>query len=94
MQQLRETVARASWPAAASGGLAEADASLSDDEKTECRLRAVSFAGFELFPCNAGERQRALEVRSTAKRLLTVLDATRERLKILEAQLALRRAFQ
>lgn len=93
MQQLREAVARASWPVTGSGGVEDGESTLDEDEKTLCRLRAVSFAGFDLFSCDAGVRQRALEVNSTAKRLLTVLNSTRARLKMLDAQLALRRAF-
>jgi hypothetical protein len=94
VQQLREAVERASWPAAgAAGEEEESGGALSERERTRCRLRAVSFVGFELFPSDAGVRQRALENKSTVGRFRTVLAGVKDRLQVMDAQLALRRAF-
>jgi Lon protease-like protein len=91
LENLKQAVNRASWPCGRQGGIEEERAVIA--ERTRCRLRAVSFVGFELFPSEAGERQRTLELLSTLDRLDKIVDGCRARAKLLEAQLALRTAF-
>lgn len=89
LDQLRQAVERGSWPLCGGNDGGE----LTKQQKEHFRLKAVSFAGFELFPSDAGMRQRALELRSTAERFERVLAAVEGRTKAMEAKLALRKAF-
>jgi Lon protease-like protein len=92
LENLREAVRRASWPCSSQSDI-EAKSSSQIAQRTQSRLRAISFVGFELFPSDAGQRQRALELKSTLDRMERTLVGCRARAKLLEAQLALRIAF-
>lgn len=91
MQQLRTAVKRGELPLSISGS--DSKVELADEEKTMSRLTSVSFVGFDLFDNHIGQRQKALETKSCAERMLTVITGTDERIKHMEAQLALQRAF-
>lgn len=64
-----------------------------DPQLARERLCACSFVCFDLFESSCGERQRAVESKSTVERLRGALDKSEETAKRLEAQAALRKAF-
>lgn len=63
------------------------------DEEMVRRAEALSFAGWEVMPSEAAERQEAVESRSVVARLTQVVERLEQRAATLAAQLALREAL-
>lgn len=92
MEQLRIAVTRGELPLSIEGSKSKME--ITDGEKTMSRLSSVSFCGYDLFTNDIADRQRALESKSCAGRLRTVLAGMDERIRKMEAQLALQRALR
>lgn len=66
---------------------------IEDDEMVVRRAYALSFAGWDFFPSDAQQRQKAIEERSTRARLQEVVDALEMRVQELDVKRSIKKAF-